>query len=244
MWFGGVCGSTDEAVFLSLSRYEKEVHSIAKKLLRVHRRPVVIDVGGHGGEWLLLVKAFTRKAEIHVFEPLSQLAHQLERLAARNGWKDVTVHSAVAGGAGGVGSVHFTPGQTRAASTLSDFQPGYHKTLDCRRVRVDEVVPLEAAQRVAFLKIDVGGGELEVLQGAEGIVRQYRPPILLKLLNPQQSKHAGRQRALAALLQQFGYHFYQIGEQGQLTAQEVVQPDRRNWFPNFLAITGERMELL
>jgi hypothetical protein len=52
------------------------------------------------------------------------------------------------------------------------------RTIEVDVVRLDDVVPPDA--RVAFVKIDVEGGELGVLEGARTLLARHRPVVVFE----------------------------------------------------------------
>jgi FkbM family methyltransferase len=222
---GGVCGVSDYTLFTDLATYEAESVRAIEEVLGDRRRPVVIDVGAHSGAWVFIVKAMHPDATVHAFEPFPALAAFITLLAGRNGWTDVHVEQAIVGAASGEGELHFAPGATDCASTVADFQSGFSQALRVPRVTLDEYVDAHRLEPIALIKIDVEGGELEVLQGAHRTLERLRPPLLMEVLFTTNPAHARRQQEAVALLQQFGYAFFHIQVDGRLVRQEVVRPD-------------------
>ena len=54
---------------------------------------------------------------------------------------------------------------------------------------VDRVVVDEGITRVALVKIDVEGGELDVLRGMTGTLRRHKPTLLVEFHSPELEKH-------------------------------------------------------
>jgi hypothetical protein len=71
---------------------------------------------------------------------------------------------------------------------------------------VDEIVKALAIDRLDFIKADIEGGELLLLQGAEQAIRKYRPALLLEIddFALQRNNHSGRQ--LVNYLSSMGYN--------------------------------------
>lgn len=73
----------------------------------------------------------------------------------------------------------------------------------CREVPVQPLDALGLA-RVDFIKIDVEGMELEVLEGAAGIIARQKPQMLIEVIKTDRSR-------LEALLSAAGYKVFQFG---------------------------------
>ncbi|HUL73155.1 MAG TPA: FkbM family methyltransferase [Vicinamibacterales bacterium] len=232
--YGGVCGFSDQLLFMDLEAYEPESVEVAGDLLRGRTRPVIFDVGAHNGEWLFLLKALAPAAAIHAFEPFPALAAFLETLVAANRWADVAVQQAIVGAEGGEGALHFAAGGSDCASTVADFQPSYTDVLRVPRVALDDYVERARLASVDLIKIDVEGSELEVVQGAKRTLARLHPPLLLELLFTTNQAHLRRQRDLVSLLHGLGYAFHRIEPDGRLTRQDEVHPDERYRALNYL----------
>ncbi|MEM8930889.1 MAG: FkbM family methyltransferase [Acidobacteriota bacterium] len=95
-----------------------------------------------------------------------------------------------------------------------------------RRRRLDSILQERAIERIDLLKIDVDGGDLDVLRGAVEAVRRDRPIVIVEL--------AANERAIYDWLRDAGYDHI-AG-----TYLEVVDPeadDFSGWPPNLVAAT-------
>lgn len=135
-----------------------------------------IDVGAHRGAILKHILRLAPRGHHIAIEPLPRFANQL-----RSRFPQVTVHEAAL--ANGDGTVEFQHVETNPAySGLKRRRydrPG-------ERVRAIQVVVrrlddlIEQDHQVDFLKIDVEGGELGVLQGARRTLAGNKPTILFE----------------------------------------------------------------
>jgi FkbM family methyltransferase len=232
--YGGVCGFSDQALLSDFDSHEAGSVAIVGDLLRGQRRPVVLDVGAHNGEWLFVLKAIAPAAVIHAFEPFPALAAFLHTLVERNRWTGVQVTQTLVGATPGEGELHFTAGATDCASTVVDFQATFSTRLRVPRLTLDDYVEARGLDEVALIKVDVEGGEREVLQGAARTLARLRPPLLLELLFTTNPAHLQRQRETIAQLTCAGYRFFQIQSDGTLRRQHEVAPDPEYRALNYL----------
>jgi FkbM family methyltransferase len=127
-------------------------------------RPRIIDCGAHMGMAIYYFKWIYPQARITAFEPHPALRAMAEENVARNGWDDVEVLPHALAPTGGEAAFHVSETWSMAGSLLE------------RRAKLgDEVstisvscVPLGNYLRepVDFLKLDIEGAELEVLEEA------------------------------------------------------------------------------
>lgn len=142
------------------------------RLALPHAR-VVFDVGANVGEWTDLALAINGSAEIHCFEPSGAT---FRRLSSRGYPSNVRLHP-------------FGLGAEASERTLYVFEEGsggnslYRRDGVSTRQESKEAVRLRTVdahcgdsqiERVDFMKIDVEGHELSVLQGAERMLTERR----------------------------------------------------------------------
>jgi len=200
---------------------------------------VILDVGANNGAILVILKALDQTAEVHCFEPFPDLIGFLEELVDRNKFDNVCINELLVGTESGTGSLYYTAGSTGTASVVSDFQPTYNRTLSTKQCSVDSYVEANQIERLSLLKVDVEGGELEVLRGARQTLAKLHPDILLELLFTTTPAHLERQRETIEILRTLGYRFFQIQTAGQLELQWPVTPDRNYTFVNYLVTTKD-----
>lgn len=145
-----------------------------------------IDVGANYGAYAGRLAALTRR--VHCFEPFPA---SVESLVVRLP-PSVVVHQAAASNHPGEAQLTVplradgTPAVAGASMDAANLQLQNRpvQTVACRLVRLDDVV----AEPVGFIKIDVEGYELPVLEGATRILEQDRPILLIesvRLLNTE-----------------------------------------------------------
>lgn len=136
-----------------------------------------VDVGGNEGFYAGRLAQLCPR--VHCFEPIPWMAADLRGKLRAN----VTVHEAAVSDRVGsvelripyVGSV-----QQHGTSTISADNPleGAERVelVSCRMTTLDAAV----SERVGFIKVDVEGHELAVLQGAAGLIARDRPVLLVE----------------------------------------------------------------
>ena len=131
----------------------------------------VIDVGAHTGQFALFALDAFPSARILCFEPLGDAQRRLRKATGSD--RRVELFGVAAGSASAEGTLHVTR-STDSSSLLpvSDRLPSIFPETEEVRREIVAVVPLdtalrgEALARPSLLKIDVQGGELDVLNGA------------------------------------------------------------------------------
>lgn len=171
----------------------------------------VIDVGAHAGSWAVSLARRYPGTRVLAVEALPYYALCLRKTLSLLRLKNVEIAPVALSSSSGVAEVVWcsptgTPltGRTHLRAPLEDASEGItvpRTTLDELLTELSSVAP----SSVGFLKVDVEGVELDVLEGAEGTVRRYRPLILVET-NPANYKRYGRSPSeLLEWAKQHGY---------------------------------------
>lgn len=155
----------------------KTISYLQKRLLREYPaiKYVLFDVGANIGNYSLdLIQQFGRSAEVHAFEPLSSTYEMLTDNIQPYG--NVFCHNI------GLGSeIKVMPVYTNKAGSgltsvykrrLDHFDIDMNIKQDCSFSTVDEFCRSNDIMHILFLKIDVEGHELAVLQGAKKMMSE------------------------------------------------------------------------
>lgn len=154
----------------------------SQKILSDHLRPgmVFYDLGANIGLFsLLAARLVGDKGKVVSFEPDPEIAGRLRRNVSRNGFKNVSVVESGAWSASE--NVRFL----RADFSSPDRGTGRFVTSDTAETVSVHCVALDDFVRDApapdALKCDVEGAEIEVLRGAQNLLRTVRPWILCEI---------------------------------------------------------------
>jgi len=160
---------------------------------------VMLDVGASVGAWTIpLARGLGPRARVVAFEPVPANRARLERSIAANGLANVTVVPLALGDAERQVDMWLRSAVTGAVSGTAAVVPtgGGHLTVSMRSL--DEWAEDVQLDRVDFVKLDVEGAELLVLEGAERTIARFRPLILAEFEPYWMSTH-GQSAADGAL---------------------------------------------
>jgi FkbM family methyltransferase len=165
--------------------HEPEVQAFLSEHIRLGM--VLYDVGAHIGLFTLLGAA--RGAQVVAFEPDPESAGRIRQHAEKNGFSQrvTVVESAV--WSSSAASIPFRRGEPRSQGGVC---AGEHRPVLAR----GEVIGVQAVTLDAFaagfnplpdvIKIDVEGGEAEVLQGARDAIRRHSPTLIIEVHGAEQ----------------------------------------------------------
>jgi FkbM family methyltransferase len=142
----------------------------------VPKGAVTVDVGAHCG--LYTRKLARLSSRVHAFEPTHRMAELLRRTSASN----VSVHEIALSDQTGNAELFVPQGDQDLVYGLASLEPKLASSnerivsVNVPTVRLDAIVH----QDVAFVKIDVEGHELNVLNGAVELLEHSQPVFLVE----------------------------------------------------------------
>lgn len=161
-------------IFRDLPRGIDQLHDIRTSLPRLDV-DIVFDVGANTGESAARFLGWFPRSVVYCFEPVSETFQQLERRYGQNRRAHLFRFALGAERTRGCIVLHGTPDMF--------FLEGAQGPLQRRDDLPREEVTVEtldafchdaAVERVAYLKIDTEGGDLQVLEGAKDLLRDHR----------------------------------------------------------------------
>jgi FkbM family methyltransferase len=167
-----------------------------------------LDVGANVGTYTIW--AAELGAEVIALEPAADTFSLLKENIALNGYR-VTAIQAAAGDR--CGTARFTQGLD-AINSLAPDGP-----VETKLVTVDSLI---GDRRVAGMKVDVEGFELDVLRGAERALADRRIDLIQLEWNEMSARATGTDRRPAAeLLEEHGYRLYRPELTGRLAPADA-----------------------
>lgn len=206
------------------------------RLLRRLLRPgdAVTDVGANVGFYSLLAGALVgRGGRVHAFEPVPANRAALARNVANAGLTQVVVNAAAIGAAEGtltLGLDHPDPSSRGVSGHYT--AGGARERVSAPVVRLDDY--LEDHPRQRLVKIDVEGGELDVIAGMSATLRAHPPDAILVEVNRGALERVGRRtRELTGALAAAGYRLRTVSPLGRAAP---FRADRGRPLINLLAL--------
>ncbi len=156
------------------AEYDRQTVQVMARLLSSDS--VCIDVGAHRGDILRHMVRLAPRARHHAFEPLPHLARHLRRR-----FPCARVHAAAVSDRSGTAEflhVENDPGYSGLRRRVYDRDDPRIHVLEVATTTLDDAIP--AAERIAFVKIDIEGGEYHALKGGIETIRRSRPVIVFE----------------------------------------------------------------
>jgi FkbM family methyltransferase len=125
----------------------------------------VLDVGANEGQWASMALEYINDKRLHCFEAVPQVFEILKKNVGQH--TNATLNNYGLGSKRGSVEFWFYPDSSDQSSRYGDeLNDGFKKEkINVRIVPGDEYVSQEKIEEIAFLKLDVEGMEMEVLEG-------------------------------------------------------------------------------
>jgi FkbM family methyltransferase len=189
---------------------------IALDFVKRHARPneILCDVGANKGGFIYWLSYWCKGGKVVAFEPQPDLAADLVDACNAIKLRNVIVEAKAVFSHSGSQDL-FVPTQHRPSASLRVVPSAGEAftKIEVPTVALDDYFCEH--DRIAFLKIDVEGAELDVLKGSERILRQWGPLILFECEN----RHLAHGRVEDA----FSY-LTNLGYEGSFVRRKTMVP--------------------
>ena len=169
---------------------------------------ICLDVGANIGYYTFLMASRALKGQVHSFEPIPLCYHLLQSSIYLNNFVNITVNNCAVGEEGN--KVPFFIAKDSAFSSLQNSQENdLAKKIDVQVITIDEYLSSKSISKVDFLKIDVEGAEMTVVNGASKLLNDAnrRPRIMmLELCEHHLKDFSCNVKSVIDVLKLHGYH--------------------------------------
>jgi FkbM family methyltransferase len=222
--------------------FELAERAFVRRFLR--EEMTVLDIGAHHGLYTLIAsKRVGPSGRVFAFEPSPRERKALRWNVALNRCKNVVLEGLALGNEEGEGSLYVVQGHETGCNSLKPpALSGITCAVPVHVSSLDQWLGAHQVKAVDFIKLDVEGGELSVLQGAQRLLESAPRPVILAEVQDIRTKPWGyRANEIIRHLSSKGYRWF------SLTADGAVAPldDRAETFDgNFVACPKESESLL
>ncbi len=144
----------------------------------------VFDIGGNIGLFTLVqAHAVGPKGNVITIEPLFENVVRMRENLRQNNLHNVTIIHAAVGKENGTTLLHLAddPAYTSTTGVIGAHATG--QTIEITQLTLDTIWEQQGKPEVRTVKIDVEGGELNVLLGAEQLIEAHHPIFMIEI-NP------------------------------------------------------------
>jgi FkbM family methyltransferase len=219
--------------------------SLIKKLLDL-KQGAFVDVGANIGQTLLFLKSVNNKTPYIGFEPNPKCNFYLSELIQLNWSDNVKIIPAGIFSFTGIASLYVNQNDKvdACASLLEKFRDLNNPEILLAPVIANGSLDFLLEERIAIIKIDVEGAELEVLDQLIGCIKKFRPFVVCEVLPAYSSNQwrLDRQKKIESILKELDYGITLIGDKFELLEQIPIEGNENE--SNFLFFPFEYQKQL
>ncbi|MFZ0492568.1 MAG: FkbM family methyltransferase [Acidimicrobiia bacterium] len=223
----------------------EQIPYLEKEMLVLHKLispgDVCFDVGAAGGTYMWLFARFSSPGgRVFSFEPRPRSARAIERFRRLAGMENVSVHQV--GFAEQERSVtvliptwrgfQFTTRAFIAPEVDAELPEGFTNLLPMiiQLTTLDQFVIDASVERIDFLKADVEGAELSLLEGGKESIERWRPTVLLEIEDRHLGRYGQRASEVVEFMTDRGYRMLTFSNGELRPAGEVVEDENNYLF--------------
>jgi FkbM family methyltransferase len=175
-----------------------------------NKNDIFFDIGGHVGYFSALASVLSgEKGKIYAFEPRPSNASFFKKHMAINRFTNVQLYEAAVGAFDTQANFN-----TNTGTATGKLDPD--GDIKVNVICIDKMVERNELPTPDFIKIDVEGGEGDVLKGCEQTIEKYKPKILLATHSDVLFKNC------TAWLEAQGYQFRVLNRDGIKGDTEII----------------------
>lgn len=236
VWWVAQRGALDHE--LTSGNFEGAELKFAQRFLKPGM--TVLDVGAHHGLYTLLAsKSVGSTGTVIAIEPSPRERKRLIKNLKINRMKNVAIQKCALGAKSGEAKLYLTDSLNNWCNSLR--QPT--NTVEAVNVPVrplDELISELKLTRIDFIKLDIEGGELDALAGAQQMLRlPGRPVILIEVQDIRTAPWGHKGVDVIRFLQDLNYVWMTITPDGSL---QRMNTEADKYDGNFAAIPSERSD--
>lgn len=200
----------------------------------------VLDIGAHHGYYTLIASSRVgSEGRVFAFEPSAREQQVLRKHLELNGCRNVVVEEIALGREEKVAELYVVQGrQTGCNSLRKPIIEGTAMARKVRVVRLDDWIEGRKMGRVDFIKLDVEGGEMDVLEGGDRLFeRRPRPVVLAEVQDVRTEPWGYHAKEIVEYLRGKGFMWFEIAPDGSLV-EMGLSADKYDG--NYIACPAER----
>lgn len=197
---------------------------------------VIIDIGANTGVYALIAKAINPDSIVYAFEPVERVFNKLQGNILLNNFDIIAIDKAVSN-ADGIATIFDTNASHVYSVTVNkNMSPGT-ATIETKikTITLNSVINMDKLKKIDLIKIDVETHEPEVLEGFSDYISQFKPTLLIEILNDEVGERVHK------IIEGLGYLYFNINEKGYV--RQVSKITKSDYFNYLLCDKQKAIEL-
>lgn len=211
--------------------YETETNKILEEYIKPDY--YVIEAGANNGSETIIIGNILRKGtgKIYAFEPAPLPYKYLTINIILNDLSGVIIPFDILLGEKESFEDFYLMTEFEANQGLSSKYSfnGYKKIITKRQTTLDEFIKQEKIERLDFLKMDIQGSEIDLIEGGFNTLNKYRPIIFTEASNSELSRRGSSIADLYDKFLSFNYEVFIISKNSLIPISNLDQIKEGNW---------------
>lgn len=218
-----LCNPHDQRTFpvemLNFGDYEQDELKGIFNLLSTSA--TILDIGANCGFYSLQLAKQYPDSHVYAFEPIPATFHDLQQNFALNDVTNATAYNVGLSNQEGVFPVYFYKEGTGNSSlqNLSDHEQV--EQVDCQFRPLDSYID-EILGPIDFIKCDVEGAELLVVQGGLKVIQRHKPLLFMELLRKWSAKFNYHPNDVVDIMSDIGYKCFAFREEKLVPIAQIT----------------------
>lgn len=193
---------------LNFGHYEPEDEQITYTILKNRKELVILDIGANIGWFSINITKRFPDAQVFSFEPIKTTYNFLIENLRRNGIKNCKPFNLGLSNEDKDGLLYYFKSGSAIASIENLIDHPSAKQEKCSLKKLDGLVPSLGIGSIDFIKCDVEGAELFVLQGAMQVIDNFSPIIFIEICEEWCRKCGYSSGEIISFLEKYGYGIF------------------------------------
>jgi len=186
----------------------------------------IFDVGGSNGTWSRKIMPLFPQANFHIFEPLAEIASSylepIKHLIDTN--ENATLHKVAVGKESGTRTFNHREDNPSASTSIKVGNKSLYRQVRLPMVTLDSIIGAHSPIP-DFIKIDIQGGELDVLKGCRSNLCKVQLLLLETWLSRGYGQNTPLLGELMNFLVPFGFHVFEVGDSWRNKNGSLISQD-------------------
>lgn len=201
----------DFMIYLTGNFDHSGVRAFSKK---INSNDVIIDVGGNIGSFCLPVsKSINGNGKIISIEPSKYAFKKLKTNLSKNDiFKDkiLPIQAFVTSDGKEVPEEVYASWNVLSKDRHENHMGTLTPTVGATSFSLDELIMRKQMDRIDWIKIDVDGYELDVLNGSMGVIQRFKPGFFIELCHYSQIEFKSSVEKIVTFFEKHNYSFYDL----------------------------------
>ena len=196
----------------------------------------IFDIGANLGWYSIFLALIDDKKRILSFEPISETFNALKKNISINNVRSIKTYNLALSDEQKEMKMFYSPSLT-GASSFKNLQEKETQTKIIKTNTLDNFIEIAEVDSLDFIKCDVEGAELLVVEGGLKSIEKYKPILFLEMLRKWANKFGYHPNEIIERLKPLNYRCFKVKNTKLLEVTEISDSEEAT---NFFFLDNER----